>query len=533
MIRFQRLLFYLLVVVLFFLASFSLIPQLQRSSPALSDTKSDPVVTRQEEGYLSWFPHGDFAEQQEAFRNALRLAVETKRTIIAPMLRLGNPYAWLPFEDLAKRYEAQDKTVLKQLCSRNQDDWRTQMESCESLNDWTEIPWSSLFDLKVFEREFQIKIIERTSGHGWGVRESVLGGNVPINDVLVVDPMSFDTNGTEWEHVEPAMGGWQQWFTQRKPKTPVKLTEPLKKVISSSQLVHMNTRLVQFGALSSAARYQTRNTKTQVALHRALTKRLLIVPNQMTALTLQAKQITDALGGSSGYSSLHINMAKLVALDNRRNKDKTEDDNVQQQEDAAIDQQVKVESSQGEESDEQAVNGTTSMRLEDMDKNARLRMMDGVVLEIFGDIPINVAVSAGLPIQPSKLQDIVSTGELPTTPKSRRELLDACTEYRRTIELRYPIYYLVNDIAESPETRPDVFGPLLKFFPCVFSKSDFQKWGILDMSFVKRQSELFDGANHAKLLEPILDILVGGHAYSFFEIPQTPLTRFMSWQPKQ
>ncbi|KAG1249125.1 hypothetical protein G6F68_013505 [Rhizopus microsporus] len=120
------------------------------------------------------------------------------------MLRINNIYPWMPFEDLARRYEAQDKRILSRLCATNEKNWRTQLEPCETINEWTEIPWSSVMDLESIKRDFGVRIIERTQGHGWGVDESALGGNIDPEDVTIVDVMSFKENGTNWEHVDPA-----------------------------------------------------------------------------------------------------------------------------------------------------------------------------------------------------------------------------------------------------------------------------------------------------------------------------------------
>ena len=110
--------------------------------------------------YQADHSNSDFPEQQECFRNGIRLALETNRTIIAPMLRINKSYPWMPFEDLAKRYEAQDKKILRSLCSSNQRNWRTELEPCETIDEWTEIPWSSIMDLEAIKKDYGVRIIE-------------------------------------------------------------------------------------------------------------------------------------------------------------------------------------------------------------------------------------------------------------------------------------------------------------------------------------------------------------------------------------
>ncbi|KAI9491716.1 hypothetical protein BDB00DRAFT_831828 [Zychaea mexicana] len=502
MLRTNRLVYFLGVAFILFFLIFIVFPYLQQPTPSTYlDAQQKPVVGDEQAQrgaapqppaaggkgagqvptlplrYLSWFPHGDFAEQHEAFRNAIRIAYDTKRIIIAPMLRLGHPYPWLPFIELARRYEAQDKTILRRVCRTHDpaEQWRTELEDCKTMNEWTEIPWSLIFDLSSLEAEFGVQIIERTRDHNWGMQESAIFN---VNNVEVVDPMSFAANGSSVEHGEQVI------------QPPEPLTKPLKKFMKASQLASLDATLVQFGALSSAARYNTRSGKGQSALRRALNKRLFVTPNNLLPVTLTASQMVEALGGRNRYSSLHLNLAKFIALD------------------ARIDS-----------ADEALLSNV-----------ARKELMNAVVLEIFGDIPINQAVSAAMPIlEPSRLSDLVAGPHV-----DRRELLDACVEYRRTYDKRYPIYYIVNDIIQDPMTRPDLFGPLTETFPCMFSKADMSEWGIIDKAWAARVPQLADpDVDYEALLAPVVDILMASNAYSFFELPQTRLTRFISWQPKR
>lgn len=401
--------------------------------------------------------NSDFAEQHEAFRNAIRIAYETKRTLIAPMLRLGRPYHWLPFHELAKRYEAQDKPLLRPICAADAKHWRRDLEPCETINDWTEIPWSSIFDLDGLSEAFGIKILERDRGHGWGAEESTVSLSSGSR-VMVVDPLTFQENGTA---IDAQAGPGDQ--------------PPLKRYMSSRALRALDADLVQFGSLVSATRYRT---GSQSALRQALTHTTFVTPNHMAAMTAAAVNITNALGGRNGYSTLYLH---LKMLNNNTNSGQRE-------------------------------------------------LMDAVVLEIFGDIPINQAVSAAMPvIQSSRLANVLKQG-LDKDNNNRRVLLDACVEYRRQVDRRYPIYYLVNDLADNHTTVPELFEPLIKAFPCVFSKTDMYELGILDRSWAS--SVPFDdpGVVYEDLLAPILDILVASKGYSFSEIPETLLTRFMSWQ---
>ncbi|KAI9481355.1 MAG: hypothetical protein EXX96DRAFT_480627 [Benjaminiella poitrasii] len=516
MIRIQRFLYYILILVFFVFITISLLTHLKTnpSSTESKDTSFKPATTTKkpsdshEEKYLSWFPHSDFPEQQESFRNALRLALETKRTIIAPMLRINKIYPWMPFEELAKRYEAQEKSTLKKACDTNQDTWQTALEPCETMNDWIEIPWSSIMDLEIIKREYGIRIIERTHGHGWGVHESALDEKIEAEDVAIVDVMTFKENGTDWEHADPAeealkvarqstasrFTNWiQSHFTPDNSND--KLTQPLKFVLSVDRLHAIDAKIIQFGALNSAARYETTQNEIQQDLRKALMKTRFIVPNQMSQLTAQSSKITDALGGRFQYSTLILNLSKLVAMDAR----------------AGTIQNLAVDGNRvTNKNNDEAQDASMPSSMEDLSENSRRDLMEAVVLEIFGDIPINQAVSAAMPIQPSsKLATLLNSG-LPTTSHDRRQLLEACVDYHRNVEERYPVYYLINDMQVAPETRPDIFGPLLQMFPCIFSKADMVKWGIQTDHYLMGQPGLNIDKNiqYEPLFQPLLDILI-------------------------
>ena len=399
----------------------------------------------------------------------------------------------MPFEDLAKRYEAQDKSKLKEACAKKIQNWRTELEPCDTINEWFEIPWSSIMDLETIKKEYGIKIIERTHGYGWGVHESALGGNIHPDDVAVIDVMSYKENGTNWEHFDPEqdaknkakeakLSNWIQSHLAS-PKEE-KLTQPLKFVLPVEQLLAINTKIIQFGALNSAARYTTSTTDIQLELRKAMMKNRFNVPDQLAPLTKQSAGIVQALGGKFQYSTLILNLSKLVALDARAGTIQKPDSGKKESEDIGD--------------------------VEALSKEAKSGLMEAVVLEIFGDIPINQAVSAAMPIKESKLATVLNTG-LTHSAKDRRELLEACVDYHKNVETRFPVYYLMNDMGIAPETRPDIFSPLLKQFPCIFSTQDMKKWGIQTETWSKGHPLLNDpSVNYEKLFQPLLDILIAG-----------------------
>ncbi|KAI8086418.1 uncharacterized protein BX664DRAFT_335748 [Halteromyces radiatus] len=487
MTRLHRLLYYLVILLFFFFLSITFLP---RSQP----TTIKPTSPHHSTKYLSWLPHGEFTDQHEAFRNAIRLGQEMNRTVIVPMLRLGKPLLWQPFEQLEQAYRNQDKNNLRQICETEERLLNDPV--CTTLNDWTEIPWSSLFNLKAISIEFNIPIIERTKGHGWGLHDTAV---MDITDVVVIDAMTYSENTTFIPMDKKTTWGFLgRQFNQRIMKQQEEEEEeyntnaglPLKTVIKPTQWKDVEHRqYIQFGALSSTPRYQVHSTSRQMALRKALNRHLLVTPDQMAPLKAQADSVITTLGGMNHFSSLRLNFAKVIALDARVNK-----------------------------------NATTSMiTMDDLDTATQKELMDAVVLEVFGDIPINQAVSAAMPVNPdSKLARVLMEQRQQPSSSSfeRQQLLDACIDYRENIEHRYPIYYLVNDHIPSPATRPDIYGPLLSFFPCLFTKNDMKQWNKLDMvSWPSTLSVLQDqGVDYEIMLDPMLDILIAGqgkHIYIY------------------
>lgn len=429
------------------------------------------------------FSTRDFTDQHEAFRNALRLGQELNRTVIAPMLRLGRPLHWQSFEKLTEAY-AQDKRQQQQACHNT----ASPATCLQRLNEWTEIPWSSLFDLEAITDEFGISIIERTSGHGWGINETAHQVKDSISDVVVLDVMTFIENATfhnsnnnnQGSKIKKLGGflGRQFSIVNQQPRQQIDGNKPfLKTVIHAHQWPALRHRqYIQFGALSSTPRYQVHATVAQVNFRKALSHSLFVRPDQMKPLQQQADRVIETLGGADNFSTLILNLGKVIESDGRINK------------------------TQGK------------FAMDDLDATTQRELMDTVVLEVFGDVPINQAVSAALPVKPdSNLATVLSQQQQRT---DRKQLLDACLDYRHQYEEQYPIYYLVSDHIPTPALRPDIYGPLLSHFPCLFTKDDLKQWGKLDLkswTFALSQDQGIDGE---AMLSPILDILIAGQGKS-------------------
>ncbi|KAI8067277.1 hypothetical protein BDF21DRAFT_112256 [Thamnidium elegans] len=499
---------------------FSSQPNELKSSLQFDHQDINPKQSSSDEKFMSFFPHGDFATQHEAVRNALRIALETNRTLILPQVRLGKTWDWQPFAILSKYYQSQDKQVLKTACRLNQPNWMTNYQPCQQLNQWIELPWSTFFDLEVLRNDFSIRIIERTSHHNWGAHDSLIPLLKP-EQVIVIDPTSFASNGSDWGPKTKIDTSFFSRFSSTKAtdeeKDSLKLTTGLKNVIRSQDLIQINQRYIQFGSLVYGLRFLTNASQHQSALQRALRSNVFVSPNQFHAVNQVSQTIVNALGGAGTYNCMHMTIGDLV---------KTELLNQisMKRENAAIKRIKFVDETKFSDDHGQPYNVT--QLLNQLNPDAQFDLMTALVRELNGDMPINQAVSVALPLKNSLLRDLLSEPYL----KNRQTLLDACIDYRKAVDARYPIYYLSNDVYKDIHQHLKLFGPLVKAFPCMFTKNDLYKWGLVDSKWAERIHGLNDlEVDYDDLLSIIVEILVARKGYSFFEVPTTKLTRLLSW----
>jgi hypothetical protein len=402
-------------------------------------------------------------EQMNALRNGLRLALDTNRTLILPYLRLGAALKdWVPFEDMARQYEAQDKARHTSLCNTLDPPLGCQ----HRLSSWTEIPWSTLFDLS-FLQQHSVDVVERKNldwRHG--------GGWLSVDDVVVMDPMTYWENGTYFDTHEQQISTQRtfwQWLYPTQQATAA-INAPLEHRRISSQYLqdHLyEPRLIQLGSLVLGSSISTQKSAAEARLLEDLARRL--VPDQLASVNHAADTIIKALGGPQGYTSFHLHLSTLI-----------------QREISLLEQQQ-------------------DLVAHELDPAAFLAMMEAIVFELLGEIPISQAFSAALPIQPSRLLDHLHNNA--SLIKNDGSLLDVCIDYRNNVDPRYPIIYLVTEM----ETLLSGMAPLLDLFPCLFTRHDLQIWNPLPFGW----SSVIPGygmddilVNYDVLLGPFLDILV-------------------------
>ncbi|CAO3596725.1 unnamed protein product [Absidia cylindrospora] len=470
-----------------------------------------------------------------SFRNGLKLALDTNRTLILPYLRLSKTSdEWVPFYEMAKRYQTQDKTKLYSLCnsavnipySVNEEATNglpLDISYCQHLDSWTDIPWSVLFDLSFLARH-SVRVVERRTldwrnGGGWV--------NDDIDSLMIMDPLTFWENGTNFDTHEnqpqqqPLSASesktrhWWHWikstFHQQERHLSHHRLPLAHRFVSSLSLQKLDARLIQFGSLAQNSVILTSKSDEEVRLMDNVAKRM--VPNRLLSLKLAADNIVDMLGGSQGFTSFHLHLKTLI---------QREVSLLQAGNELLMDEP------------DTATNATLSPDNNDgfqLDSDTFLEMMNAIVFELLGDIPINQAVSVALPIQPSRLQDYL-TNNKNNDDNDGSQLLDACVDYRKSVDRRYPVVYFVTDDMDISDRAS--LAPLLKFFPCLFTRNDLWKlnpvqprWTSSLDNGVGMDDKLVD---YDELLGPFLDILVADESYSLLEMPLTPLSTFIARQ---
>ncbi|KAF1801653.1 hypothetical protein V8B55DRAFT_1472787 [Mucor lusitanicus] len=500
---------------------------LPEAAPAAANPPSSHYkASTADEKFMSFFPHGDFATQHEAVRNAFRIALETNRTLILPQVRLGTQdIPWAPYPVLQKYYESQDKESLKASCLANTPNWRTAYQPCRDLNQWIEVPWSTFFDLEALKTQFGIRVHERTWGHGWGVQESMLAHvQLAAHDVVSVDPNSFPSNGSDWDvqDKQKVVDG-SKWFggifarVEDETEASKRLVSPLKMLVTADQLLRLEERYIQFGSLVFGLRFQTSTSKKQSALQRGLRSTVFTSPNRFLETNLAAQKITAKMGGANIYNVIHMNLEAVTKteLANQRSM---------MMENAEIDGTTYVEHFKEAHADGRPY--SPLQLLQQLDHSTQTELMVSLVRELTGDMPIHQALSAAMPFQESALKNLLSQSATP----DRSSLLSACIQYRKNIDTRYPIYYMTNDVYPDLHTHPELFGPLLEAFPCTFTPNDMYNWGVIQQDWASKISGLSDpDVDYEGMLSPIVEILIARKGYSFFEVPTTKLTRLLSW----
>ncbi|CAO3637125.1 unnamed protein product [Mucor hiemalis] len=393
-----------------------------------------------------------------------------------------------------------------------------------------------LFNLDAVRNQFKIRIHERKASHGWGIRDSLIS-QLDLNekDVVVLDPTSFPSNGSDWENFDQlkqkvqnqSKSNLMDRFFAKTPATDgltieeresLKLTTALKNIVNAEHLMQMDQRYIQFGSLVYGLRFQTSISKQQSALQKALRSNVFVSPNQFKPINQVAQEIIKTLGDN--YSVIHMDFQKLAMIEliNQR---------AMKKEKAEIEGTKYTDNIQT--AHKNGIPFTSKELIDQIDPDTQSELMSALIRELHGDMPINQALSAAMPLhEDSLLNDLLAKTD--SIKSSRRSLLAACIQYRKEEDEKYPIYYLTNDVYDDIVAHPELFKPLMDSFPCTFTKNDMYEWGIVQSNWATQIDILKEqNVDYELILSQIVEILIARKGYSFFEVPTTKLTRLLSW----
>ncbi|ORX58855.1 hypothetical protein DM01DRAFT_1333471 [Hesseltinella vesiculosa] len=513
----------LVLIILCLCLTFSVFYHHKESWPSQTSLHVKHVPTS-EERFLSYFPHGGLMDQLHSFQNGLRIAQDTNRTLLVPYLRLGRSFGWADVNTLARQYEAMDKAACQKqnTTALRPKDGPNTGDACSHLAEWSEVPWSMVFDLSYLQHH-RVRFMERPD-HDW----KQVNGKV-LSNIVLVDPKP--TLASEGSLQPPATSApspsWlQRWWqhlqhpressgsaTTVSPFSGSSLTAPDGPITTADLQRHAAATLIQCGSLVDGTLYHTTKLPDERALLESFNQHML--PDHLPSLKTTATKIAQALGGPHAFLSLHLHLRKLLP---RELELRTSDFVVQQPGTNLPTLNINMDdvlSHQDPHEIEQVMRQLGQQQL--------YEMAQSVVLQLTGDIPIAQAVSGALPVHPSTLATYLSD-----PPASRRQWLQACVDYRRDIDPRYPIVHVVTDLPLATHILP--FWPLLlDQYPCTFTRQELIEWNLIDRDWSATAAMGLDPlVDYNQLLAPLLDMLVASQAYSVIEAPTSLLSKLTS-----
>lgn len=405
------------------------------------------------------YDSGDFFQQWDALRAGARLAYESNRTLLAPPLHLS-------------------------------------MENDPESQRWIQIPWSMIYNVQPIKDKYGIRIIDE---HDDNNDESIPPPPpAQLVQMQSTSPETWSNRLSQWlfrtqQQASSSSNHHDNDDDDDEDTTTTNGLPPLQVPHLQDFVALKNMPHARFGQGMSYLVYRREFlSEAQRRLDHALHSDLLLRPDGLQPITLAANQIIHTLGGSRHYDGLNIRFAEYNNVTMNDNDDDEDDEE------------------EGEEED-----------LKLLETNNETSLDDDVILELLSGLPINLAVSAALPVQAStRLAAVMNQA----TPPSKEALLSACIDYRRNTDNRFPVFYLVTDI--DPADQPDMFLPLYRLFPCTFTKHDLRHHLSVDIPslinpYISARGDATTKDDILALLQPIVDIIVAGRGNSlcdgFFE----------------
>lgn len=396
------------------------------------------------------YDSNDFFQQWDALRAGARLAYESNRTLLAPPLHLS-------------------------------------MENDPESQRWIQIPWSMIYSVQPIKDKYGIRIMDELDNED----KSILPPPAQLIQMQSTSPETWSNRLSQWLFQTSSSSQQQASSSSSSNHHDDDDEDAMTTGLPPLQVPHLqdfvaleNMPHVRFGQGMSFLVYRREFlSEAQRRLDHALHSDLLLRPDGVQPIMLAANQIIRTLGGSRHYDGLNIRF--------------TEYNNVTM----ADDEDDQEEEEEGED-------------LKLLETNNEISLDDDVILELLSGLPINLAVSAALPVQAStRLAAVMNQA----APSSKEALLSACIDYRRNTDNRFPVFYLVTDI--DPADQPDMFLPFYRLFPCTFTKHDLRHHLNVDIPslidpYISARGDATTKDDILALLQPIVDIIVAGRGIS-------------------
>lgn len=354
------------------------------------------------------------------------------------------------------------------------------MEDDPESQRWIQIPWSMIYDAQPIKDKYGIRIIDELDNDDKSILPPPPAQLVQMQSTSPetwsnrLSQWLFQTSSTSQQQASSSSNHHDDAMTNGLP--PLQLPH-LQDFVALENMPH-----VRFGQGMSFLVYRREFlSEAQRRLDHALHSDLLLRPDGVQPIMLAANQIIRTLGGSRHYDGLNI---RFTEYNNMTMADDDEDDE-EEEEDLKL-----------------------------LETNNETSLDDDVILELLSGLPINLAVSAALPVQAStRLASVTNQVASP----SKEALLSACIDYRRNTDNRFPVFYLVTDT--DPADQPDMFLPFYRLFPCTFTKHDLRHHLSVDIPFlidpyISARGDATTKDDILALLQPIVDIIVAGRGIS-------------------
>ncbi|CDO72500.1 hypothetical protein BN946_scf184980.g41 [Trametes cinnabarina] len=244
-------------------------------SPTSSGTHVRPADSSSER-FLAYLPHSGFHNQRIALENALVLARILNRTLLLPLIRLGDPLSYAPFDELYYMAGSASKAGLEYCRDIGSYDGEIPVE-CEYYLSYSHISWDWLVDLSGIRGDQRLL-------DGWNFTDAWLEDRLGV----AADEIFYLKDASRNEY------SFQDFFSFDAP------ARKFDKSVHIAALARRPERLIQMGTLFGSSRLHLRS-ETNYGMRKRIRERMAF---KNPHLVRAAEVIRAALGGS--YLGVHL-----------------------------------------------------------------------------------------------------------------------------------------------------------------------------------------------------------------------------------